>query len=308
VNPEAQDLYMLGRYHYWRNNIVEVKLAISYFDKAVAIQPDNASAYAALSGAWADIFDAEATTEAREQAHSAARKAVELDPDSSDAHRALGSALIEDLDWAGAEREFKRSLELNPDNFEACGCYAAFLSLLGRFPEAIASGAHGVKLNPLSSWAHMWYGLALYFGRRYEEAVPVLQRAIELDATNVASYPLLSSVYLKLGRAPDAIMLLDRAESRSSPSLAVVYAKSGRKGDARRILLDIARPGSKFAAYDIGLVYLALGDLDHGFEWLAKSVDRREARARGLKFNPTFDEFRDDPRFQALVARLNIPN
>jgi TolB-like protein/DNA-binding winged helix-turn-helix (wHTH) protein/predicted Zn-dependent protease len=308
VNPEAQDLYMLGRYHYWRNNMTEIKLAIGYLDKAIAAQPDNAASYAALSHAWADIFDAEATSEARERAHSAARKAVELDPESSDAHDALGSALIEDMDWKGAESELKLSLKLNPDNVEACGCYAAFLSLLGRFPEAIASGARGVKLNPLSSWTHMWYGFALYFGRRYEDAVPILQRAIELDATNLSSYSLLSTVYLKLGRAGDAIALLDRPEFRSDPSLAVAYAQSGRKGDARRILLDMMKPGSKFGAYGIGWVYLSSEDLDHGFEWLSKSVDRKEARARTLKFNPAFDEVRSDPRFQALVARLNIPD
>jgi len=119
---------------------------------------------------------------------------------------------------------------------------------------------------------------------------------------------LLSKVYQKLGRASDAVTLLERPEFRTSGALAAAYAYSGRAGEARQILRRITAPDSMTPASDIAITYFALGDLDRGLEWLAKSVDRKETVARFLKVSPQFDDLRSDPRFQALVARLNLPD
>ncbi|MBS1855032.1 MAG: winged helix-turn-helix domain-containing protein [Acidobacteria bacterium] len=308
VNPEAQDLALLGRYHYWRNNPTEFKLAIDYLNRAIAAQPDDAENYAELSDAWGSLYMFTPSSEVREHAYATARQALELDPENSDAHAALGDVFFADMDWRGAEREFQRSLELNADNLNACGCYVNLLIAMGRMQEAIDLGAHAVKVNPLSSWMYAWYGNALYNAHRYQEAVPAFQRAIELDAGNPFGYLLLSLVYQKLGRAPDAVTLLERPEFRTSGALAAAYAQSGRAGEARQILKRLTGPDSMAQAFEIAEVYLALGDPDRGLEWLAKSVDRKETGARFLKVSPEFDNIRADPRFQALVARLNLPD
>lgn len=308
VNPEAEDLVRLGRYHYWRNNFSDYKLAIDYLNRAIASQPDNADAYAELSDAWGSLWDFEPTSEVRNHAYVAARRALELDPDNSNAHAALGAVMFIDMEWTSADREFRRSLELNPDNLNACGCYVNLLAAMGRFQEAIDLGSHAVTINPLSSWIYAWYGSALYNARRYQEAIPAFQRAIELDSGNPAGYKLLSLVYLKLDRVSDALSLLERPEFRSSRGLAVAYAQSGRKDDARAILRKLTSAGSGAQAFDIAALQLALGDRDQAFEWLGKAIDKKETGARFLKVSPSFDDVRADPRFQALVARLNIPD
>jgi len=308
VNPEAQDLALLGRYHYWRNNPTEFKLAIDYLNRAIAAEPDDAENYAELSNVWGSVYDFTPSREVREHAYATARRALELDRENSDAHAALADVFFSDMDWRGAEREFKRSLELNADNLNACGCYVNLLIAMGRLQEAIDLGAHAVKVNPLSSWIYAWYGNALYSAHRYQEAIPALQRAIELDDGNRFGYLLLSFVYLKLGRAPDAVTLLERPEFRTSGALGAAYAQSGRVSEARQILKRLTGPDSVAQAFDIAKIYLVLGDLDRGFEWLAKSVDRKEAGARFLKVSPEFDNIRADPRFQALVARLHLPD
>jgi tetratricopeptide (TPR) repeat protein len=209
------------------------------------------------------------------------------------------------MNWRGAESEFRRSLELNPDNLNTCGCYVNLLIAMGRLQEAIDLGARAVKLNPLSSWIYAWYGNALYNGRRYQEAIPAFRRSIELDAGNPFGYLLLSLVYRRIGRSSDAATLLERPELHSSGALAAAYR--GHTDEARRILKQMTEPGSTAQAYSIANVYLALGDLDHGLEWLSKSVDKKETAARFLKVVPEYDDIRADPRFQALVARLNLP-
>ncbi len=309
VNPEAQDLALLGRYHYWRNNPTEFKIAIDYLNRAIAAQPDNAENYAGLSDSWGSLWLFTPSREVHEHAYAAATRSLELDPDNSDAHAALGGVFQDDMNWAGAEREFRRSLELNPDNLNACGCYVNLLIAMGRLQEAIDLGAHAVRVNPLSSWIYAWYGNALYHARRYQEAIPAFQRAIELDAGNPFGYLLLSLVYRKIGRASDAVtLLLERPGFRTTGALAAAYAQSGRVAEARQILKRMTDSHSNSQAIDVAATYLALGDLDRGFEWLSKAVDRKETGARFLRVSPAYDDIRADPRFQALVARLHLPD
>lgn len=168
-------------------------------------------------------------------------------------------------------------------------------------------------MDPLSPLERSGYGRVLFRARRYEEAIQQLQRAIDLDPQHFASMSRLADVYDMLGRYPEAITMRERslgtpgAEYIKSPAPARTYALAGRKQDALRILKALSRAPRRNQMSGLALAYFAMGDNDGGFEWLTKAFDERELVVF-VKHDPQYDSVRSDLRFQALVARLNIPN
>jgi tetratricopeptide (TPR) repeat protein len=235
---------------------------------------------------------------------AAAAKAIELDPNLSDAHAAMALIKVEDWEWAGAEREARRAIALNPDIDSPL---AIVLHLTGRHAEAIALGERAIKLNPLSPQAHALYGNTLFWARKYEDAVPRLKRAIELEPRSRAVLTL-GGAYQMLGRPQEALAVIDRPEFRETPYIAEAYARLGRREDALRVLNGLVTRVGRFDWQVMARAYFALGDKDRGFEWLTKAFDQRAGYISAVNINPGFDDVRDDPRFKALVARLNLPN
>ncbi len=304
VHPDAQEAFLLGQYHSRGNNAIGYRRAIEYFERAIQAQPDYAAAHAGLALAWQAlrVFGESAGDDIIRRATA---KALELDPNLAEGHVALASIKVDDWLWADADREYQLALTLNPDSVEACSCYGLVLANMGRFPQAIALSEHAAKVNPLSSVVHFNYGLVLRSARRYEQATARLVRAIELDAGNLPAYVVLAQVYQAAGRFDDAVAVLDRPEFRLSAERAVAYAIAGRRPEAQEILSQI-NPGSD--PYGLASVYFVLGDNDRGFESLAKAFDDRDPRVASARVNPRWDAIRSDPRFQALVARLKLPD
>src|SRR5262249_19853807 len=158
MNAEALDAYLLGKHHFWKQSGPDLKQAISYFERAIAIQPEYAEAHAALSDAWGTLYDLGFMPDSdpgfmrgKSMRLSEALKAIELDPNLADAHAVLAALALEDWEWEITDREFRRALELNPDSISACACYGNALAAWGRFPEAIAIAKHAEQVNPLSS-------------------------------------------------------------------------------------------------------------------------------------------------------------
>jgi tetratricopeptide (TPR) repeat protein len=180
--------------------------------------------------------------------------------------------------------------------------------MLGRFPEALTVIEHAAKVNPLSSQVQFNYGLVLYGARRYPDAVSRLQRAIELEERDYFAYFVLAQLYENTGKSVDAVALLDRPELRDSAPLGLAFATAGRRADALKIVQAQTKPGGQADSRTIALIYFALGDKDRGFEWFTKAFDQRHPLVRFAKFDPIYDSVRSDPRFQALVARLKIPD
>ena len=234
-------------------------------------------------------------------------KALQLDPNGWEAHEAIAEIDESAWDWAGAEKEFRRAIELHPEAV-SCGCYSGFLAAMSRFPEALEMAHRAVKIDPLSTLAEYNYGYVLFMMRRFGEAVPHLQRAIELDAKNTLAYVIVAFTYERLGRVEDAIRLLDRPEFRGSTWMAYAYAVAGRRTEAGRLVHDLSKVDRPPNRYGLGLAYLALGDRDRGFKWLNDALDARELPAPWTKVSPNFDGVRSDPRFIALVHRLDIPD
>jgi len=311
INPQAHERYLLGRYHLSKNNADDWAEAIKNFEAAKELVPDYAEAYAGLSDALLQqaIFGIKPFKEAVPPARDAALKAIGLNEGLAEAHTSLANIkYYYDWDWAGAEKELNRALELNPGNLTVRIAYGHFLHLLGRRDEAVREGRLAVELDPLSAEAHTSLGRFLYRARRYEEALPVLQRAVQLEPRSAGANNRLAGVYTALGRYDEALTVYDKAKD-VAPSvtayrdvIAYVYACMGRKKEAREMV-----SGQTAFPVDIADVYTALGDKEAAFRILEKAVEERNALLVTVKEEPPLESLHSDPRWQKLLSKMNFP-
>jgi eukaryotic-like serine/threonine-protein kinase len=311
IKPEAQEAYLLGRYHRWKPNETDLKQAIDSFNQAIRLEPGFAAAYAGLAQSWLErgVFGAAPYHTVDANARTAAIKAIELDEMLAAGHAALGHIqYLYDWNWSGAEREFRRALELDRNDLDAHRYYGFLLTSVGRLPEAIAQMEMAQQLDPLSSTLQSDFGRTLYRARRYEEAIRRFQRAIELDSHNLVAHARLGDVYEQMGRYGESLAL---NETGPSNRIARLYALMGRRGDALKALetlrrnADVAGNPATASAYYVALAYAGLGDRAKTFEWLGKAIDRRDF-VSFLKVDPEWDSIRSDPRFAALLRRMNL--
>jgi tetratricopeptide (TPR) repeat protein len=235
-------------------------------------------------------------------------KAAALDDQIAEVHTMLGQIkYLYDWDWSPSEKEFKRSLELEPGSLNAHRLYATFLMALGRHAEAITEIQHAAQLDPLSSDVQSSYGRILYRARKYEEAIAPLKRALELDPQLYSAYVRLGDVYAVLGRYDEAKQMFEKAaqlrsEGPHTTRVARIYALSGRQHEAREILSQ-----AKQGAFETAGVYVALGDTDQAFKILEKAVEEHNGLLVYIKEDPTLDKLHSDPRWQRLLQRMNFP-
>jgi tetratricopeptide (TPR) repeat protein len=251
VNPQGHEAYLLGRYHFSKNNEQDWKQAIEYFERAIEFAPDYAAAHGGLSDAWLHlgIFGVKGFKEVELAARRAALKATELDEELPEAHTSLANIKhFCDWDWAGAEQKFRRALELDPGSFDAHIYYGTLLMHLWRHEEAIREGKIAAQLDPLSSPSQTFFGRFLYRARKYEEAVPYLKRAVELEPLSVGANFRLGDVYAQLGRYDEAIAVfekgreLTRDEKTFRAGIARVHALIGRQREARHMISGVKAP------------------------------------------------------------------
>src|SRR5437870_5867791 len=309
VDPQAHEAYLLGRYHLSKLNEEDLSQAIEHFERAIQLAPDYGAAYAGLSQAWLErgIWGAKTFSESEAPARAAALKAIELDEQLAEGHMMLGQQYIYDWNWTGAEPEFRRALELDPGILDAHTYYAYFLMALGRHSEAIREMQTAEQLDPLSSNTQSGFGRVLYRARKYEEAIPHLKRALELEPRNYSAYVRLGDVYAKLSQYDEALTMFEKAaqlrdDGMHAARIARVYALMGRQREARQML-----SGLKAGAFDIAGGYAVLGDVNEAFRILEKAVEERNSLLVYLKEDPSFDNLHSDPRWQALLRRMNFP-
>jgi serine/threonine protein kinase/tetratricopeptide (TPR) repeat protein len=318
-NPEAYQLYLKGRFYAARFTPAEMNKGFAYFNQAIAIDPNYALAYAGLAyyyNLMDDLFVA--PSDVMPKAREAARKAVELDDSLAEAHVELGSVYtFYDFDWAAAEHEFRRAVDLGPNYAPSAEYYAWYLMTVGRKDESLSQIRRAEQLDPLSPEVLSVSGLFLYFSRRYDEAVTELKKCIDVDPSSWAGYDFLALAYQQQGRFPEAIEALQNAtrfigDSNSIPTadLAHAYAASGRKAEARRILdelLDRSKRGP-VSKYALAKVYAALGNKNEALSRLEQAFSERSVSLDFLNVDPELDSLRSEPRFQDLVRRMNFPH
>jgi TolB-like protein/DNA-binding winged helix-turn-helix (wHTH) protein/Tfp pilus assembly protein PilF len=315
---EAYQLYLLGRF-YWNKRTAEaLQKSIEYFNQAINKDPHFALAYAGLADSYVVPANRLSPRDAMPKAKAAAIRALELDETLAEAHVSLGRVLAAyDWDWDGAEKEYKRAIELNPRYAIAHQWYGGYLAVMGRSDEAIAERKLAQELEPLSLTINFELGLAFYHARAYDQAIEQLQKTLELDQHFPAALNLLPAAYEQKGLNSQAVAefkksipLIAASESTlSKAGLGHVYGVTGRKNEARAVLTELKQTSEKeyLPATSIALVYAGLGEKDQAFVWLEKAYEQRAFHLQWIKLEPRWDSLRSDPRFEDLVRRIGLP-
>ena len=316
-NAEAYQLYQRGRFHVFNLTAPEIQKGISNFQQAIEIDPNYALAYAGLADAYRSLAVGSEMlpTELLPKAKAAALKAVELDDNLSDGHTTLGSTLFwGDWNWREAENQYKRALELNPDDTNAHLLYGHLLSNLGRHDEALLEVKRARELDPLFPFAGALEGQFLHHAGRTDEALERLKKTFELAPNFWFPHLFASSVYSTKGMYAEAVIEARKAKE-FAPAQTVsdafegyALAKSGKREEAQALLDGLLKLSTtRFVPPDhIALIYNGLGETEKALDWLEKGYEQKDPKMTFLKVEPKWNNLRREPRFIALMQRMNF--
>lgn len=320
VNPQAYEIYLKGLAFSKGHGEQFTRISVDYFNRAIQIDPQWAAPYAQLARSYHWIGSS-GHTEFYSKSKAAALHAISIDDGVAEAHSALAFVLHNyDWDWSGAEHEYQRALELNPNYSEAHHGYALLLMAAGRNQEAVAEIRRAQELDPLFTTLQINVGAVYSCVGRHDEAIEQLQNIAELNPKNARFE--LGWAYIRKGMYPEAVANLEKAVAinRDDPDellyvegLAYAYAAVGRKKEALKMLRELERQeanGKPVAAlWGTGLyaIYFALGQRDQALAWLEKAYQARSDSLLYLRCWPEFNRLRADPRFADLVRRVGIP-
>jgi TolB-like protein/Tfp pilus assembly protein PilF len=318
VNPEARVAYLTGRFYWNQRDETGLKKAITYFDQAIAKDPDYAAAYSGLAdcynllSVWGSLTPNDAFPEARKDA----LKAIQLDPNSAEAYTSLAFETYRyQWDFAGAEKDFQKAIALNPNYVTAHQWYGEFLGDIRRFDQGIAELRKAQQLDPLSPIVGCDLAACYIHAGRNREAVPVLQQILERQPDFSVAHAYLSAAYSNLG---------DYSNSEKEHALYVRLSGDTGEGDAARIgrewasgkkeqarrdmeaLLANTREG-RFGYVQMAQMYASVGDKDEAFACLNKAYEEHSWWLVTMEVEPAFDPLRSDPRFQQLERRVGLP-
>lgn len=313
-NLEVYQLYAKGNYFRLKYTQEGLRQGIEYFKQAIEKDKSYAPAYTAIAQSYAVLMfrDWIPLHEGMPLNKAAAVKAIELDYSLADAHMALGVyKQYYEWDWAGAEQELNRAVELNPNNSEAWQFYAHYLYDVGRFDECIAARRRAVELDPLWSEANADLGLALAYNRQYREAIEQLRKTIILDPNYARAHLYLGMALEQEGRNEEAIAEYLKGQSLSgAPSEVVIamrkaYQESGMRG-YRQKTLEYYLQSPPVNAVSVARLYGRLGDKDQTLAWLEKAYEERVPAVVHINSSPEFEFLRSDPRYAALIRRIGL--
>jgi Tfp pilus assembly protein PilF len=311
-NPEAYQLYLKGRY-YWNKRTDEgIKKAIEYFNQAIEKDPSYALAYSGLADSNMYLMHL-SPREAYLRAKEAATKALEIDDNLAEAHTSLAMVKMYEWDLAAPEREFKRALDLNPNEAETHHQYSHYLTLVGRTHESLVESLRALELDPLSLPLNAHLAWHYLYARQYDQAIEQCRKTIEMDANYPPAHGFLARAYEQKGMQQEAIaefqktitLLGDSVQTRAE--LGHAYAVAGKKEEALKIM-DELKASSKetyVSPYDVAVIYVGLDQKDQAFDWLQKAYQE----SFGIRYlnDPRLDPLRSDPRFRDLVRRVGLP-
>ncbi len=316
-NSEAYQLYLKGLYHTKRYTKEGLEKGAEYFRQAIALDPNYALAYEGYAYNLSLAEDWFVTPHhTMPMAKEAAEKALQLDDRLGEAHTMLADIyFFYDYNLPAAESEFKRAIELSPNDAEAHNLYGWYLSALKRFDAGIAECQEGRKLDPLSSEANFLLGQSFYLARRYDLAINQLRTTIDLDPSLWVAHDELGWAYQEQGDLPRAIAEFQKARdlepnvAEPLASLGRGFAVSGQAAKARQILDQLEKMPEKVhvTPYNVASIYAALGDKDAAFAQLEKAYQERSFYLMWLGIDPQLDNLRSDPRFRDLLRRVGLP-
>ncbi len=313
-NIEAYNLYLHGRNFMTLGGRDNFDSSIKYYKRALEIDPDYAGAYSGMADTYISYFfmGYRHRRDVMPKAKIAAMKALELDNTLGDAHAQLAIVrYYHDWDWIGSEMEFKRALELNPNNEYAHIMYASLLSMLGRHDEAILESKCATELAPANYYIIANHGRAYYWARDYNKAIEECRKALKIKPGFWYAHVQIAQALSAKGLQNEAIEeYLKMERYRKQWYLGYYYGLAGKKEKALEILnYYLNQSETEFVLLsEITFIYIGLGEKDKAFEWLEKNYLQHEAWLEAIKVEPMYDSLRSDPRFQDLVKRMNFPD
>jgi eukaryotic-like serine/threonine-protein kinase len=312
---EAYQLYLQGLFYWNKWTEADLRKAADYFNQAVQKDPRYALSYAGLADTYSLLGDYYLPpSEAWPKAKAAAMQALEIDGTLPEAHTSL--ALVKEhfeWDWSGADSEFRRAIELNPNSATAHQWYGDYLANMGRPEDGLRETRRAQELDPLSLMINTTLGWQLYLARRSDQAIEQLRKVLDIDAKFTPARRMLEEVYAQSGRQKEAVAERAKILSLSgSPEFAASieedFSKSGYKGVLQSWLdglTEISKHGY-VSAYSIAEGYMRLGQKDRAFEWLEKAYEDHDSGLVSIAVEPVFDPIRSDPRFKDIVRRMKL--
>lgn len=317
TDPEAYQLYLRGRYQWGKRSDASLRRAVDDFQQAIARDSSVALFHAGLADAWAacGLYGLVTPVEAAAKARAAAERAIALDPELSEAHTSLAHVLHNfEWDWRGAEQEYLRAIDLNPNNATAHHWYGHLLMQTGRFDAAREELRDARELDPFSIMVVQAGGVNEYQARRYDVALQLDRRAMEIDSTHFLVHRALAGVYDRLGREDEAVdeLLLSfelRGDGAAVPALRAAYRAGGTRALLGALIEGLKRKraaGPYESAEHVAELYARLGQVEPAIEWLETAFREHDPELNRLGVDPIFDPLRKDPRFAAMLHRLGL--
>jgi TolB-like protein/tetratricopeptide (TPR) repeat protein len=319
VNPQAYEMYLRGRY-LWNNRTPEgLKRAAQCFHQAIEEDPTYAPSHTGLADAYSLLgsigYDGMPPREAMPLAKTAANNAIKIDDTSAEAHASLGYVKLSyDWDWAGAESEFKRAIELNPSYATAHDWYGHCLFAMGRLDEAGRQMQYARELDPLSIPCNLGVGWSFYYARQYDQAIEQYRKTLEIAPNLPMVLYELGLAYLNKGLYQEALAEFQKAYELSGGAPAAVallghaYALAGRTAEARQELARLHEVSKQKYVPSLyrAFIYAGLNDKDQAFLWLEKAYEDRSNYLIYLGVEPSIDNLRSDPRYHDLLRRVGL--
>jgi TolB-like protein/tetratricopeptide (TPR) repeat protein/predicted Ser/Thr protein kinase len=314
---EANDLYLRGLFHASKKLPSELRLAVSYFEQAVALKADYAKAWAALGETWLTLgyYDSRAIADMRAKAKPAIDRALELDANLAEGWNARGVYQFLGWDWKGAESSALRATSINPGYAEAWFRYASLLMALGRYQESLAAATRALDLDPVSATTSDPLGHCHYFLKEYDLAAKQYSRSLDLDPHDFVAHIMLGWVHLAMSEWAAGIAEMQTAVQISASSsfattcLICANALSGKPDVARNLKQDAEKKNGAdyFGPVLLGSIAASLGDRDTAFLYLNRAVSERDPQAVQFLINPALAPIRSDARFAKLLQSMNFP-
>ena len=308
-NLEAYDMFLKGLYFVHKRTADDLRKAIDSLEQAIELDPDYALANAILAESYGllPFYTYISTENVFTKAKSAAMKALHLDEDLAEAHSALGFIkMYYEWDWAGAEKELKRAIQINPSYVTAHHWYAEYLAFMGRHEEALEEVHLALEIDPLSLLENYEKAFILHYARQYDKSIEQCLKTLELDQNYKLTYLTLTRSYLQKGMHEEALKAIQL--KGSDLYLEYAYALAGQREESIRKIEEMKEQWKRenMHALPLAKVYAALSEEDLALDWLEKSLERREPNIVKLNVNPIFDGLRSNPRFKAILKKINL--
>jgi serine/threonine protein kinase/tetratricopeptide (TPR) repeat protein len=319
-NSEAYQLYLQGRFYWNRRTSGGLNKAIDYFQQAIAKDPNYALAYSGLADSYFSMTrntGVLSPKEAGAKARQAAEKALELDPSLPEAHASMGLVLLVfEWDFAEAEREFRRAIDLNPGYPYAHVWYAELLYGNGRYDESISENRKAVALEPFTSNIRVNLGVTLMFGKHIQESEQQFRQTLDMDPNYPAAHYFYAQVLILQKKFDEAVIEMEKTTQSLPESsyyrgyLGYAYAKAGKTTEARRILGELIEEAkTKYVSWlGIADIYAGLGEKDHWLAALELAFQQGDTRMNTIRSRTEVDSmWPDDPRLAELLKKIGLP-